>query len=42
MDNNVNKKALGYKMGQLISVVLSLCICALLIGVTVGLLMRIF
>lgn len=42
MSNEKEKKTLAYKMGQLIGVVLSLCICALMIGITVGLMMRMF
>ena len=42
MSNEKEKKTLAYKMGQVIGVVLSLCICTLMIGVTIAFMMRMF
>lgn len=42
MNNEKEKKTIAHKMGQFIGVVIALCISALIIGVTVAILMRMF
>lgn len=42
MYNEKEKTTLAHKMGQFVGVVISLCICALIIGVTVAIITRMF
>jgi hypothetical protein len=39
---NNEKKSIAYRIGQCVGITIGLCICALIIGVTVAILMRMF
>lgn len=39
---NNEKKTLGYRLGQFLAAVIIVCVAALIVGITVSLLMRIF
>lgn len=44
MKNSENKEAktLGYRLGQMLATVVAMCIMALLVGITIAILCRIF